>query len=123
MQTNCEPILIVEDDPGIRNGLRELLELEGHEVVTAENGLEGLQKLKSMTPCLVLLDLMMPVLDGYAFLKALRGGTGETRPDTPVVLLTAAGQREAAAQLADQVVTKPVDIDQLLDIVDRHCRD
>ncbi|HEX4923847.1 MAG TPA: response regulator [Bdellovibrionales bacterium] len=123
MQSSREPILIVEDDPSIRNGLKELLELEGHDVVTAENGLEGLKKLESITPCLVLLDLMMPVLDGYGFLRTLIKEKPEVKAETPVILLTAAGQREAASQLVDEVVTKPVDIDRLLDIVKKHCRD
>ncbi len=61
----CKDILVVEDDAGIREALRMILELEGYNIREASNGKEGLEVLKSMPrPCLILLDLMMPIMDG-----------------------------------------------------------
>ena len=63
-------ILLVEDEPAIRENLKQLLELEGYPVFTAADGREGLSALKSMPrPCLVLLDLLMPVMNGSSFLR------------------------------------------------------
>ena len=79
-------VLVVEDDENTRDLLRRTLESEGHEVCEAANGREGLECLEENEPGLVLLDLMMPKMDGFEFLEALR--TGENH-DVPVVVVTA----------------------------------
>ncbi|HLT44062.1 MAG TPA: response regulator, partial [Luteimonas sp.] len=78
-------VLVVEDDATTRSMLRKLLERQGWEVSEAGNGREGLERVREARPALVLLDLMMPEMDGFGFLEALRAG-GET---LPVVVLTA----------------------------------
>lgn len=73
MDPGAAQILVVEDNPDIRDTMRELLEVEGHRVITACNGQEGLDALAhTRSGCLIVLDLMMPVMDGYEFLELLR---------------------------------------------------
>ncbi|MBA2245040.1 MAG: response regulator, partial [Gemmatimonadetes bacterium] len=81
------PLLVVEDDPAVRHMLCEMLQREGWEVVEAPNGRVGLQRVDERRPALVVLDLMMPDVDGFEFLQALRGR--EAGRKIPVVVLTA----------------------------------
>jgi PAS domain S-box-containing protein len=102
------PILVVEDEADVRGHVCAYLAREGFPVREAENGLRALAALEAERPCLVLLDLMMPEMDGFAFLRALRA-----RPDwrdVPVVVLTAkditADDRRRLAGQADRVLAK-----------------
>jgi CheY-like chemotaxis protein len=81
------PILIVEDEPGIRSGLRSILAGEGYEVVEAENGKVALLRLEEIEPRIILLDLMMPEMDGFEFVERVQ--TNEVWRSIPVVVLTA----------------------------------
>ena len=72
-------ILIVEDEANIRELLRLYLEREGYTVIEAENGVEGIKKWKSEKPDMLLLDEMMPVMDGWAVCKEIRSGDGGGR--------------------------------------------
>jgi CheY-like chemotaxis protein len=112
-------ILLIEDDEDSREALRDLLELEGYEVETAGDGLEGLEAFAAQEPCLVLLDLMMPKMDGWEFLEALR----EYPPsEAPVVILSAFGGDRSDRRIADRpFLAKPVDIEELLGTVGRYC--
>jgi DNA-binding response OmpR family regulator len=111
-------ILIIEDDPDIRESLELVLTLEGYRTITASNGREGLAHLdRADPPSLILLDLMMPVMNGWDFLSAQRATRSAT---IPVVVVSAAG--EAARPVdADAYVAKPVDLDRLLDVVHQFC--
>jgi CheY-like chemotaxis protein len=80
-------ILVVDDEFGIAETLQLLLEDEGYHVVTASNGRQGLQRLADGVPDLVLLDYMMPGLDGPGMLRAIRGDA--TYRDIPVIMMTA----------------------------------
>ncbi len=107
-------ILIVEDNPDLAYGLRTGLEIEGYDVRIAEDGEKGLERARSWRPDLVMLDLMLPGMDGYRVLKALREGGSEV----PVLILTARGE-EADKVLgfrlgADDYVTKPCGVLELL---------
>jgi two-component system alkaline phosphatase synthesis response regulator PhoP len=107
-------ILIVEDNPDLAYGLRTGLEIEGYEVQLAEDGETGLDRARSWSPDLVMLDLMLPGMDGYRVLKTLR----ESGSDVPVLILTARGE-EADKVLgfrlgADDYVTKPCGVLELL---------
>ena len=79
-------ILIVEDRANIRELLRLYLEREGYTVLEAENGVEGIKKWKSDKPDMLLLDVMMPVMDGWAVCKEIRAES-----DVPIIMLTAKG--------------------------------
>lgn len=85
--TNQQTVLVVEDDGGTREMLRRALEKEGWQVAEARNGKVGLEQLAKTTPTLILLDLMMPQMDGFEFLQALRlRGDGLS---VPVIVITA----------------------------------
>jgi len=107
-------ILIVEDNPDLAYGLRTGLEIEGYEVQVAEDGEKGLDRARTWNPDLVMLDLMLPGMDGYRVLKTMREGGS----DVPVLILTARGE-EADKVLgfrlgADDYVTKPCGVLELL---------
>jgi CheY-like chemotaxis protein len=114
-------ILLIEDDPDIRTDLSEILQDEGHEVTTAENGIEGLLILRGgPRPDLILLDLMMPIMDGWEFrAEQLRDSSFRT---VPVVILSGAANiaREATDLSASGHVGKPIRLELLLDIISRH---
>lgn len=115
-------VLVVEDDFDIRGTIRLALEAEGYTVATAENGREALEYLRGVgVPCLILLDLMMPVMDGWAFRAAQRADPGWAR--VPVVVISADGRasQKARALGAADGLSKPIDLDALLDTVKRHC--
>jgi CheY-like chemotaxis protein/anti-sigma regulatory factor (Ser/Thr protein kinase) len=85
------PILVVDDDPGVRQALRRMLEAEGYAVAEAENGRAALQLLDAKLPGVILLDLMMPELDGFGVVSALR--EREAWRGIPVVIITAGSSR------------------------------
>jgi hypothetical protein len=82
-----QPVLVVEDDAATRTMLRRALEQDRWTVVEAENGRAGLERVRDSVPALVLLDLLMPEVDGFAFLQALR--SDEKTRDVPVIVITA----------------------------------
>jgi DNA-binding response OmpR family regulator len=100
-------ILVVEDDEAMLLGLRHNLEYEGYETVAASDGRDALQKAEKLLPDLVLLDVMLPQLDGFAVLRELR----TTQPRLPVIVLTSKSlesDKLNGFQLgADDYVTKP----------------
>ena len=81
------PILILEDDPEIRELTRRLLANENYSSTSADNGVHGIEQLRAIKPCMILLDLMMPVMDGFEFLAEL--SKNDEWRDIPVVVLTA----------------------------------
>jgi len=107
-------ILIVEDEPNMVAGLRDNFEFEGYQVITAGDGLEGLQKALDESPDLVVLDVMMPRMSGLEVCKQLRA----KRATLPIIMLTARGQevdKVVGLELgADDYVTKPFSIRELL---------
>ncbi len=107
-------ILIVEDEPDMRRGLRTVLEAEGFGVVEAEDGREALERVTEELPDLVVLDLMIPELDGFAVCRELRA-QGHT---TPVLILSARGSevdKVLGFELgADDYVTKPFNLRELV---------
>ncbi|HEX5578875.1 MAG TPA: response regulator [Candidatus Limnocylindria bacterium] len=111
------PVLVVDDDAAIRNAVRDLLESAGIAVETATDGADALEKVSRHRPRLVLLDMRMPVLDGWAFASALR----ERGVSLPVVVMTAAAD---ASRWADEigaigVVAKPFGVAELVSAVRR----
>ena len=106
-------VLIVEDDRNIAELLQMYLEKEGYAVTSAADGGQGLSKFRSIKPDLVLLDVMMPVMDGWAVCKAIRAES-----DTPVIMLTAKGETDdKVAGLrsgADDYITKPFEMKEVL---------
>lgn len=109
-------ILVVDDELTILDVLREILEGEGYSVQLARDGVEGLRKIEAEPPDLVLLDLMMPILDGRAVLERL-----EQQPQTqrlPVVLMSAGRVGERVLERARDFLAKPFELDALLNTVE-----
>ena len=106
-------VLIVEDDRNIQELLQLYLEKEGYAVTVAGDGGQGLAKFRSIKPDLVLLDVMMPVMDGWAVCKAIRADS-----QTPIIMLTAKGETDdkvtGLKSGADDYVTKPFEMKELL---------
>ncbi len=106
-------VLIVEDDKNIQELLQMYLEKEGYAVTVAGDGGQGLTKFRAIKPDLVLLDVMMPVMDGWEVCKAIRA---ESR--TPVIMLTAKGELEdkitGLKAGADDYITKPFEMREVI---------
>jgi DNA-binding response OmpR family regulator len=107
-------ILIVEDEPAMVAGLRDNFEYEGYEVISAEDGVSGLERALTDSPDLVVLDVMMPRMSGLDVCKQLKA----KRPAVPIIMLTARGQeidKVVGLELgADDYVTKPFSIRELM---------
>lgn len=114
-------VMVVDDDQDIREILDEVLTRARHSVVTASNGATALDLLKSVRPRVILLDLNMPVMDGFEFLRIRKSDRAIAQ--IPTVIMSALHRmRERIADLAvDDVLEKPVDLDHLLRVVKHHC--
>ncbi|MGH2427896.1 MAG: response regulator [Candidatus Limnocylindria bacterium] len=112
------PVLVVDDDAGVRDAVRDLLEIEGYPVVTAGDGAAALRLVDQRRPRLVLLDMRMPGVDGWGFAQLLR----ERGIQLPVVVMTAAADAVAWAREigADGHLSKPFEVTDLLEVVTRH---
>jgi two-component system, chemotaxis family, chemotaxis protein CheY len=110
-------VLVVDDDPVILATIAEILTGEGYATLTAQNGVEALQQFERNHPRLVLLDMRMPVFDGFGFARMVQ----ESRPDLKIIAMTASedASRWAEQINADGYLPKPFDIEQLLDEVRR----
>ncbi len=106
-------ILIVEDEANIRELLRLYLEREGYTVLEAENGVEGIKKWKSAKPDMLLLDVRMPVMDGWAVCREIRAES-----DVPIIMLTAKGEtadRVSGLEMgADDYIVKPLEMPEVI---------
>ena len=111
------PILVVDDDASILATIVSILEFENYPVATAVNGADALQVLDQVQPWLVLLDMRMPVLDGWGFVHALR----ERAINVPILVMTAAqdSRRWAEEVGAAGYLAKPFNLIDLLDAVER----
>ena len=107
-------ILVVDDEQTVRDFLQRVLETAGYTVITASNGLEALEKMSQFDISLVLLDIMMPGLDGFEVLDHMR----QYEENIPVIMLT--GIQEVPTKIdsltlgADDYITKPFSVDELL---------
>jgi DNA-binding response OmpR family regulator len=112
-------ILIIEDEPEMRRNLATILRLEGYQQLTADNGRRGVELALAEAPDLILCDVMMPELDGYGVLQALRESPATEA--TPFIFLTARGEKpdiRAGMNLgADDYLTKPVAKADLLNAI------
>ena len=111
-------VLVVDDDPDLQDALAEAVAIAGHDVRVASNGKEALEVMRRHPVELVLLDLMMPVMDGHQF-------RAEPKRDpalagVPVIVVSAASPIPDVD--AAEILAKPVDLDALLDAVARHAK-
>jgi len=116
-----QKILVIEDEAAIRNNLARFLRAENYEVATAENGAAGVAAAREGRPHLIICDIRMPEMDGYAVLAALRQNAATTR--IPFMFLTASADRAerhlGLAQGADEYITKPFKLPELLAAIKR----
>jgi CheY-like chemotaxis protein len=112
-------ILVVEDDLDVQESIRQLLELDGFNVVAAANGQEALDRLKEGDACLVLLDLMMPIMSGWQFLEAR--STDTMLASVPVLVVSATNEPVQEKGAIAGRIRKPVDADALLEICHAYC--
>ena len=115
-------ILVVEDNTELAAGIRYNLELEGHEVALAEDGGAGLDLVRQFAPDLIILDVMLPGMDGFQVLRKVR----ESGVQVPVMMLTARGEEADQVRAfrldADQYVTKPFRLMELLERINMMLR-
>lgn len=113
--TREHPILVVDDDPAILSTVADILEFEGYFVQTATNGAEALDRIEQVSPSLILLDMRMPVLDGWEFVRRLH----ERGLRFPIVVMTAAQDSHRWAQEigANFCLPKPFNLVDLLNAV------
>jgi len=109
-----EKVLIIEDDPTMLRGLKDNFEFKGYKVVTASDGEKGLEAALNARPDLILLDIMLPKINGYEICRLIR----EQKLEMPIIMLTAKGEESdiiLGLNLgADDYVTKPFSIKELL---------
>ena len=109
----AKTVLIVEDDCNIADLLRLYLEKEGYTVVIAPDGMRGVEQFRTVHPSLVLLDVMLPGLDGWGVCRAIRAES-----QTPIIMLTAKSETEdkvnGLKQGADDYITKPFEMKEVL---------
>jgi DNA-binding response OmpR family regulator len=112
-------ILVVDDDPAIRQLLTDVLEMDGYEVSIAVDGLAAVREVQASSPDFVILDVMMPGLDGFGVLGTIRAQPGEP---VPVLMLTAAAESDASSRAwasgVDYYLAKPFTADAVLDLLD-----
>ena len=117
-------ILLIEDNDDIRSNMAEILELANYNVITAENGKQGLEIAIESKPDLIICDIVMPLLDGYGVLTAIHHHDGLR--NTPFIFLTAkterADFRKGMELGADEYMTKPFTATDLLNAVESRIR-
>ena len=110
---NSPLVLVVDDDPDILDAICDILEGEGYRVARARHGVEALEQVEQEPPAIILLDLMMPVMDGLSFAQTLRQRWDA--PSIPIVVISADGNPQKVAAVGAQgYLAKPFDIDALL---------
>ncbi len=113
-------ILVVDDEPNIVQTLQDRLEMNEYQVVTAGNGREGLEKVEQEKPDVILLDVIMPIMDGHEMLEMLRKQPGGR--DVSVIMLTARSQTQDIARAnacgIDDYIVKPFDLSELLEKIE-----
>ena len=119
--TEAKTILVVDDEPDILMGIKDLLEFEGYKVLTAEDGQTALSIARKDNPDLIILDLMLPKLDGYKVCRLLK--FDKKRKSIPIIMLTARTQQEdkdmGMEMRANEYLFKPYQNEELLKTLKR----
>jgi len=117
----AKSILIIEDDPSFSRAINHIVEKEGYDVSTASNGMTGLRMVRENPPDLLILDVMLPGLDGFEICSQLR--SDPPTAELPIIMLSAKGQetdRETGLKVgASEYLTKPVNRELLLETISR----
>jgi DNA-binding response OmpR family regulator len=123
MEVNmARKILVVDDETELLKALTIRLKTSGYEVITAQDGQEGLEKAKSLNPDLIVLDILMPKMDGYEVCRLLK--FDEKYKSIPIIMLTAKAQdidKVMGKKVgADDYITKPFETQDLIDKIKKH---
>jgi len=114
-------ILIIDDEPELVKAITVRFKASGYEVISADDGQQGLDKAEEIKPDLILLDIIMPKKDGYEVCKNLK--SKPKTKDIPILILTAAGQQGLKKRCmeagADEVIKKPFETTELLELVNK----
>jgi two-component system sensor histidine kinase/response regulator len=114
-----QQILVVDDREALLAAIRDILEIEGYTILTATNGMKALEVMEETRPDLIVADILMPQMDGYAFYEAVRARQEWT--SIPFIFLTAKAEREDVSKGmdlgAEEYITKPFDPQELLQAV------
>jgi len=115
-------ILVVDDEPNVVKVVASRLEANGYEVITANDGEEGLVKLKSEGADLIILDVMMPKMDGYTFVKKIRADDSISK--VPVIILTAKEKMKDLFEIEGikDYIIKPFEAKELLEKVNKYLK-
>lgn len=118
--SGCKTIVVVDDEPGVCDTIKEALEEEGYAVEIAQDGRAGLALLRGLSelPCLLLLDIIMPVLDGNAVYREIKAD-----PALAPISVVVATSDPSRAPLGVPVLAKPLSLGRLLDTVRAYCGD
>jgi len=113
-------ILIIDDEPHIIKVIKSRLEINDYEVITASDGEEGMEKVKTDSPDLIVLDMLMPKMDGYTFVRELKN----TGKKIPVIVLTAKHEVEGTFIEGEvkECILKPFQPDDLLNKINKHLK-
>ncbi|MFZ6029358.1 MAG: response regulator [Chloroflexota bacterium] len=115
-------VLVIDDDPAVRDLLQRFLSKEGFQVITASDGIEGLRLAQEIGPEVITLDVLMPGMDGWSVLSALKAEA--TTADIPVIMLTMMDEKNLGYALGvSEYLTKPIDRERLLAVLRRHQRE
>jgi CheY-like chemotaxis protein len=115
-------VLVIDDEPAVRDLMQRFLTREGFRVVTAPGGEEGLRRARELRPDAITLDVMMPGMDGWAVLSALKADAAVA--DIPVIMLTIVDDKNLGYALgAADYLTQPIERDRLVAVLERHRRD
>jgi DNA-binding NarL/FixJ family response regulator len=121
---DSKSLLLIDDDPNLILLVKDYLEFRGYQVITAENGREALEILESQTPDMIICDVMMPEMDGYAFVKQIRQDNRTSQ--IPVLFLSAKGHSQDRVkglnEGADVYMTKPFEPEELVAQVESSLR-
>jgi GAF domain-containing protein/CheY-like chemotaxis protein len=121
-ELTSRPVLVIDDDPTVRDLMTRFLTKEGFPVVTAANGIEGLRLARETQPAAITLDVMMPELDGWTVLAALKGDPALA--DIPVILVTIVDEKARGYALgATDYLIKPIDRQRLVNVLRSLCGD
>ena len=115
--SKCGGVLVVDDDDDIRDAMCELLEDEGYKVESAANGRDALELLRYRHPCLMLLDLRMPVMDGFQVLDQVKHS-----PELNDISIAVVSAEHIQPDGSEASIPKPIDVERLLATVRRCCR-
>jgi two-component system response regulator VicR len=115
----CSLVLVLDDDRDVSETIKELVEDQGFRAICAGDGREALTLLEKERPCLMLIDVFMPVMNGVQFLRAIRGNA--ELAGIPRVIMTGANDRMIGVKEDVSVLYKPVDFDALKRILHKYC--